>query len=420
MLRLVGRRNQVRVLGVRMKLTYGRSTRVLVGKLCFQSGGNKGGREAMSAYSMRPRTGTPVNYPANSSQQWPATNPNPTDVYERPRTGTPVNYPANSSQQWPATNPNPTDVYERPRTGTPVNYPANSSQQWPATNPNPTDVYERPRTGTPVNYPANSSQQWPATNPNPTDVYERPRTGTPVNYPANSSQQWPATYPNPTDVYHQDYTNLTKRVVLEHVGPLLRDKKGRLYRGRLARILIKDWIAQGRPYRGPLLKIIGQAVAVSIANSGATFPFLSPPVFAYMTQAEPQQETWPAETLLPRFLPDGNVRRIVEEVCAKMGEEDGKKVSFREGIFTALSFWLEARENADAPPGSPWKQKNGYSASPNTMDEPTFFTYFFTTRHLTGSPTALRFPIHGGYFLDIAITNSKDLGGRKLNRLEIH
>ncbi|KAI8493189.1 hypothetical protein Bbelb_291930 [Branchiostoma belcheri] len=34
-----------------------------------------------------------------------------------------------------------------------------------------------------------------------------------------------------------------------------------------------------------------------------------------------------------------------------MGEEGGKKVSFREGIFTALSFWLEARENADAARG---------------------------------------------------------------------
>ncbi|KAI8516394.1 hypothetical protein Bbelb_049750 [Branchiostoma belcheri] len=41
----------------------------------------------------------------------------------------------------------------------------------------------------------------------------------------------------------------------------------------------------------------------------------------------------------------------LKDVCAKMGEEDGKKVSFREGIFTALSFWLEARENADAARG---------------------------------------------------------------------
>ncbi|XP_019625773.1 PREDICTED: uncharacterized protein LOC109471038 isoform X1 [Branchiostoma belcheri] len=76
----------------------------------------------------------------------------------------------------------------------------------------------------------------------------------------------------------------------------------------------------------------------------------------------------------------------LKDVCGKMGEEGGKKVSFREGIFTALSFWLEARENADAarlladcgelgPAGSPWKQRNGYSAaSPNTMDEPIFFT----------------------------------------------
>ncbi|KAI8516393.1 hypothetical protein Bbelb_049740 [Branchiostoma belcheri] len=164
----------------RMKLTYGRSTRVLVGKLCFQSGGNKGWREAMSAYSMDSEAAALKEYRVRHMQ-------------------------------------------------------------------------------------------------------------------------------------HQDYTDLTKRVVLEQVGPLLRDKKGRLYRRRLARILIKDWIAQGPPYRGPLLKIIGQAVAVSIANRGATFPFLSPPVFAYMTQAEPQQETWPAEALLPRFLPDGNVRRIVEE-----------------------------------------------------------------------------------------------------------
>ncbi|KAI8478384.1 hypothetical protein Bbelb_438840 [Branchiostoma belcheri] len=80
-------------------------------------------------------------------------------------------------------------------------------------------------------------------------------------------------------------------------------------------------VCKGSAVRGPLLKIIGQAVAVSIANRGATFPFLSPPVFAYMSQAEPQQETWPAETLLPRFLPDGNVRRIVEELLECSSQE---------------------------------------------------------------------------------------------------
>ena len=31
---------------------------------------------------------------------------------------------------------------------------------------------------------------------------------------------------------HEDYTDLTKRVVLEHVGPLLRDKNNRAYRRR--------------------------------------------------------------------------------------------------------------------------------------------------------------------------------------------
>ncbi|XP_066295859.1 uncharacterized protein [Branchiostoma lanceolatum] len=78
-------------------------------------------------------------------------------------------------------------------------------------------------------------------------------------------------------------------------------------------------------------------------------------------------------------------RRKLGEVCKKMG--GGKKpVSLREGIYRALSSWMEALENADAarlmadcgeqgPAGSPFKQKNGYSAaSPNTMDEPIFFT----------------------------------------------
>ncbi|KAI8516539.1 Fibrinogen- domains (FReDs) [Branchiostoma belcheri] len=48
---------------------------------------------------------------------------------------------------------------------------------------------------------------------------------------------------------------------------------------------------------------------------------------------------------------EGRLRFKLKEVRAKMGEEGGKKVSFREGIFTALSFWLEARENADAARG---------------------------------------------------------------------
>ncbi|KAI8516263.1 hypothetical protein Bbelb_048440 [Branchiostoma belcheri] len=41
---------------------------------------------------------------------------------------------------------------------------------------------------------------------------------------------------------HQDYTNLTKRVVLEQVGPRLRDMQGKPYRRRAA-----TFLTRGRP-----------------------------------------------------------------------------------------------------------------------------------------------------------------------------
>ncbi|KAI8516485.1 hypothetical protein Bbelb_050660 [Branchiostoma belcheri] len=104
---------------------------------------------------------------------------------------------------------------------------------------------------------------------------------------------------------------------------------------------------RGPPHRGPLLKIIGQAVAVSIANRGATFPFLSPPVFAYMTQAEPQQETWPAETLLPRFLPDGNVRRIVEELLKCSSQEALAAMLEEDTVFTVGGEQVEKTTGLD-------------------------------------------------------------------------
>ncbi|CAH1242556.1 Hypp6836 [Branchiostoma lanceolatum] len=43
-------------------------------------------------------------------------------------------------------------------------------------------------------------------------------------------------------------------------------------------------------------------------------------VFAYVIQDEPDQETWPADTLLPCFLPDSSVRAVIEMPASLLKE----------------------------------------------------------------------------------------------------
>ncbi|CAH1242304.1 QRICH2 [Branchiostoma lanceolatum] len=107
---------------------------------------------------------------------------------------------------------------------------------------------------------------------------------------------------------------------------------------------------QGSAVRGPLLKIVGQAIAVSVAKRAAMFPLLSPPVFAYVIQDEPDQETWPADTLLPYFLPDSSVRAVIEmEALESMLAEE--KVTTIDGQEVDLEPASLLKESLPRPPG---------------------------------------------------------------------